>query len=103
MRSYREHKSRAMQARDQPKYERVEVDMSLSSDGDEIDMLLKPTSSRDVIYHLPEEEIAYGPACYLWDYLRRAKQAGFFLPSSGGIDSASTGIENFALLLLFKS
>jgi NAD+ synthase (glutamine-hydrolysing) len=82
-----------MQARDQPKYERIEVNMSLSSDGDEIDLLLKPTSPRDVVYHLPEEEIAYGPACYLWDYLRRSKQAGFFLPSSGGIDSASTGTE----------
>lgn len=22
--------------------------------------------------HQPEEEIAYGPACWLWDYLRRS-------------------------------
>lgn len=65
VRSYREQKSRAMQARDQPKYERIEVDMSLSSEGDEIDLLLQPTPPRDVVYHIPEEEIAYGPACYL--------------------------------------
>lgn len=31
-----------------------------------------------------------GPACWLWDYLRRSKMAGFFLPLSGGIDSSST-------------
>lgn len=31
-----------------------------------------------------------GPACWLWDYLRRSGQGGFFLPLSGGIDSSST-------------
>ena len=30
-----------------------------------------------------------GPACWLWDYLRRSGQGGFFLPLSGGIDSSS--------------
>lgn len=39
--------------------------------------------------HTPEEEIAYGPACWLWDYLRRSGTRGFFLPLSGGSDSAS--------------
>ncbi|KAI9829254.1 MAG: hypothetical protein M1819_006434 [Sarea resinae] len=92
VRSYREQKSRAMQARDQPKYERIEVNMSLSSEGDMIDLQLQPTMPKEVVYHLPEEEIAYGPACYLWDYLRRAKQAGFFLPLSGGIDSCATAL-----------
>lgn len=38
----------------------------------------------------PEEEIARGPACWLWDYLRRSGMNGFFLPLSGGADSAST-------------
>ena len=28
--------------------------------------------------------------CFLWDYLRRSGASGFFLPLSGGIDSAST-------------
>ncbi|KAJ1622407.1 carbon-nitrogen hydrolase, partial [Pavlovales sp. CCMP2436] len=40
--------------------------------------------------HPPEEEIAYGPACWLWDYLRRSGASGFFLPLSGGADSSST-------------
>lgn len=34
--------------------------------------------------------LSLGPACWLWDYLRRSKQAGFFLPLSGGIDSSAT-------------
>jgi NAD+ synthase (glutamine-hydrolysing) len=39
--------------------------------------------------HLPEEEIAYGPAAWLWDYLRRSGAGGFLLPLSGGADSAT--------------
>ncbi|KAF4650745.1 Glutamine-dependent NAD(+) synthetase [Perkinsus olseni] len=35
------------------------------------------------------EEIAQGPACWLWDYLRRSGASGFFIPLSGGADSAS--------------
>ena len=34
-------------------------------------------------YHTPEEEIAFGPACWLWDYLRRSGASGYFLPLSG--------------------
>jgi len=30
------------------------------------------------------EEIALGPACWLWDYLRRSNQGGYFCPLSGG-------------------
>lgn len=41
-------------------------------------------------YHPVEEEIAFGPACWCWDYLRRAGANGFYLPLSGGSDSAST-------------
>ncbi|KAL2940140.1 Glutamine-dependent NAD(+) synthetase [Bienertia sinuspersici] len=40
-------------------------------------------------YHEPEEEIAFGPACWLWDYLRRSGASGFLLPLSGGADSSS--------------
>lgn len=36
------------------------------------------------------EEIAFGPACFLWDFLRRSRAAGYFLPLSGGCDSCST-------------
>jgi NAD+ synthase (glutamine-hydrolysing) len=38
----------------------------------------------------PEQEIAQGPACWLWDYLRRSGMNGFFLPLSGGADSSAT-------------
>jgi NAD+ synthase (glutamine-hydrolysing) len=31
----------------------------------------------------PEEECSLGPACWLWDYLRRSGATGFFLPLSG--------------------
>ncbi|KAF8062623.1 glutamine-dependent NAD(+) synthetase [Scenedesmus sp. PABB004] len=40
-------------------------------------------------FHVPEEEIALGPAAWLWDYLRRSDAAGFLLPLSGGADSSS--------------
>jgi NAD+ synthase (glutamine-hydrolysing) len=39
--------------------------------------------------HLPQEECCLGPACWLWDYLRRSGASGFLLPLSGGADSAS--------------
>jgi NAD+ synthase (glutamine-hydrolysing) len=41
-------------------------------------------------YLTPQEEIGFGPACWLWDYLRRSGMSGFFLPLSGGADSSST-------------
>lgn len=40
-------------------------------------------------YHDPYEEIALGPACWLWDYLRRSGATGYLLPLSGGADSSS--------------
>jgi NAD+ synthase (glutamine-hydrolysing) len=92
VRSYRSQKSRALQATKQPAYERVEVNFSLSADSEDISPLVKQSPEIEVTYLLPEEEIAYGPACWLWDYLRRSKQAGFFLPLSGGIDSCATAI-----------
>lgn len=44
----------------------------------------------DLALPSPQEEIALGPACWLWDYLRRSGLNGFFLPLSGGADSAAT-------------
>ncbi|XP_037344390.2 glutamine-dependent NAD(+) synthetase [Pungitius pungitius] len=66
---------------------RVKVDFSLSS-GD--DMYLPTHQPIPLHFHSPEEEISLGPACWLWDYLRRSGQAGFLLPLSGGVDSSST-------------
>ncbi|XVF23167.1 hypothetical protein REPUB_Repub13aG0014000 [Reevesia pubescens] len=42
-----------------------------------------------IMYHSPKEEIAFGPGCWLWDYLRRSGASGFLLPLSGGTDSSS--------------
>ncbi|RYY36826.1 hypothetical protein EON62_01495 [archaeon] len=49
-----------------------------------------PTLAREVTYLRPEEEIGRGTACWLWDFLRRSGASGFFLPLSGGADSAAT-------------
>ncbi|CAM6096271.1 unnamed protein product [Calypogeia fissa] len=48
-----------------------------------------PTLPVQIRYHAPQEEIALGPACWLWDYLRRSGAIGYLLPLSGGADSSS--------------
>lgn len=48
-----------------------------------------PTNPIEIKYHHPEEEIAFGPSCWLWDYLRRSGASGFLLPLSGGADSSA--------------
>ncbi|XP_059639764.1 glutamine-dependent NAD(+) synthetase [Cornus florida] len=50
---------------------------------------LSLSSPLKIRYHSPEEEIAFGPGCWLWDYLRRSGASGFLLPLSGGADSSS--------------
>lgn len=54
----------------------------------------------EVRYHTPEEEIALGPACWLWDYLRRSRTQGYFVPLSGGIDSCATATIVFSMCRL---
>ncbi|XP_078405628.1 glutamine-dependent NAD(+) synthetase isoform X3 [Cetorhinus maximus] len=68
-------------------YHRVKVNFALSSVGDIYLPSIEPVRIR---CHTPEEEISLGPACWLWDYLRRSSQGGFLLPLSGGIDSSAT-------------
>ncbi|VDM00213.1 unnamed protein product [Schistocephalus solidus] len=48
-------------------------------------------------FHSPEEEIALGPALWLWDILRRSGSGGFFLCLSGGLDSASVACIVFSM------
>ncbi|EGF75828.1 hypothetical protein BATDEDRAFT_31001 [Batrachochytrium dendrobatidis JAM81] len=59
-----------------------------------LDSLAQPCS---VKYHSPSEEIRLGPACWLWDYLRRTQSGGYFLPLSGGIDSCSSALIVFSM------
>ncbi|KAJ5646640.1 hypothetical protein N7490_003012 [Penicillium lividum] len=103
VRAYRFAPSRGLQAVAAPEYQRIEVDYSLSHDNLDLEFDLRPTAARPARYHLPEEEIALGPACWLWDYLRRSKAAGFFVPLSGGIDSCATATIVYSMCRLVIS
>jgi NAD+ synthase (glutamine-hydrolysing) len=81
--------SRSAQAATAYRYKRFEIDIALSPEGNTVQRNMQPTDPIKVRYHTPQEEIALGPACWLWDYLRRSKASGFFLPLSGGLDSCS--------------
>ena len=41
-----------------------------------------------------------GPACWLWDYLRRSRTQGYFIPLSGGIDSCATSVIVYSMCRL---
>lgn len=92
VRAYRNQKLASLQAALQERFHNVETDIELLPLGAVFDPSVRPTPRQPVRYHLAEEEIALGPACWLWDYLRRSKCAGFFLPLSGGIDSCATAV-----------
>jgi len=85
--SARSSRSRGAQSMESHKFQRVSIDFNLTSN-----IMRATTLPIKVQYHKPEEEIAYGPAAWLWDYLRRSKCPGFFVPLSGGIDSCATAI-----------
>ncbi|XP_029438310.1 glutamine-dependent NAD(+) synthetase isoform X3 [Rhinatrema bivittatum] len=94
VRSYRaEISSRSLVASRVQPYHRVKVEFELSSH----DVWVAASEPIQWRYHSPEEEISLGPACWLWDYLRRSKQAGFLLPLSGGIDSSATACIVFSM------
>jgi len=77
--------SRSAQATQVDNIQRISIDFDLTTS-----QFVAPTKPITVFYHQPEEEIAYGPACWLWDYLRRSGSSGYFVPISGGADSSST-------------
>eukprot|EP00920_Eleutheroschizon_duboscqi_P000806 GHVT01002075.1.p1 GENE.GHVT01002075.1~~GHVT01002075.1.p1 ORF type:complete len:450 (-),score=9.67 GHVT01002075.1:217-1566(-) len=80
--------SRSQQAASQAyEYPRVHADIALAPDAPWFAISpSKPLSPR--IYE-PTEEISLGPACWLWDYLRRSNASGYFVPLSGGADSTA--------------
>lgn len=95
IRAYRNAiRSRSHLAATSPAYPRIQADISLSA---EKGIGLPTCEAIEWIYHSPEEEIALGPACWLWDYLRRSGQGGFFLPLSGGVDSSSVASIVFSM------
>lgn len=88
IRSYRMAlRSRCTLGASAPLFPRINLDIELSN---RRDIFTAAHSPMDWIYSTPEEEIAMGPASWLWDYLRRSGQGGFFLPLSGGVDSSSS-------------
>ncbi|KAK7060897.1 glutamine-dependent NAD(+) synthetase [Paramarasmius palmivorus] len=105
IRSHRAKSSRSMQATQSEPYHRIEVPFALSGGKfeqvREEDMVgFLATKTLDVRYHRPEEEIALGPACWLWDYLRRSRTQGYFVPLSGGIDSCATAVIVYSMCRL---
>ena len=88
VRSFRGYKaSRGVQAALAESVPCVSVNWAMSSGS----LHAQPAPSCEPVrIHTPEEEIAFGPAIWLWDYLRRSGASGFFLPLSGGADSSST-------------
>lgn len=93
VRAYRNQRSSGIQSVNQKTpYHSMPSNIELSPGSNIFDPTVRPTKTIDIRYHLPQEEIALGPACWLWDYLRRSKCAGFFLPLSGGIDSCATAV-----------
>ncbi|GAB6030278.1 Glutamine-dependent NAD(+) synthetase [Chamberlinius hualienensis] len=88
IRSYRNNiRSRDNMASESQSVKRVFVDFSISPENE---INLPDSRAIEVTYPTAEEEISLGPACWLWDYLRRSKTSGYFLPLSGGVDSSST-------------
>ena len=100
VRSFRCSPSRGMQAVQSPEYERIRVPIRLSRRLDVIDPTFSPSPTLEPRYHSPEEEIGLGAGCYLWDFLRRSRQAGFFVPLSGGVDSCATAVIVFSMCRL---
>ncbi|KAF2465588.1 glutamine-dependent NAD(+) synthetase with GAT domain-containing protein [Lindgomyces ingoldianus] len=97
VRAYRFAPSRGLQSLQAPTYQRIETTFSLSSGDSDFDPNVTPSRHQSLRVHKPEEEIALGPACWLWDYLRRSKAAGFLVPLSGGIDSCATAVIVFSM------
>ena len=86
-------------AEKQPSYRRVRLPNKMAYSADHAALLaVTPSPPQQVVqYFDPEEEIALGPAAWLWDYLRRSNQSGFFLCLSGGIDSCATAVIVFSM------
>lgn len=98
VRSFRCTPSRGLQATHSPTYQRIESLYSLSSDVTSITPEISVSRPIEPKIHVPEEEIALGPACWLWDYLRRCGGAsGYCLALSGGIDSCATAVITFSM------
>ena len=103
--AWRTSRSRGLQANETSvhKLERIRVNFRLCKDSETLGWRARLTESIEPRYHLPEEEIALGPACWMWDYLRRSNASGFLIPLSGGIDSCATATIVYSMCRLVVS
>ncbi|KAI8865593.1 carbon-nitrogen hydrolase [Ramicandelaber brevisporus] len=101
VRSYRAAvASRGVQAASSPSYPRVFADVALTEPATAARAAGRaPTQPLATVrYHTTAEEIALGPACWLWDYLRRAKLGGFFLPDEAEMGMSYAELAEFGRL-----
>lgn len=91
VRSYRSATSFGMQSLDAHDFDEVFLDRNRIR-LENADQTVSASPPIKAHIYTPQEEIALGPACWLWDYLRRSRSAGFFVPLSGGIDSCATAV-----------
>ncbi|XP_037772533.1 glutamine-dependent NAD(+) synthetase-like [Penaeus monodon] len=84
-------RSRCAHAARSEVYPRVQADFWLCSDADEGGPSIPPFPTPLAITPPPPEEQALsGPACWLWDFLRRSGRRGLLLPLEADIDSSLT-------------
>ncbi|XP_042873828.1 glutamine-dependent NAD(+) synthetase-like, partial [Penaeus japonicus] len=84
-------RSRCTHAAKTEAYPRVKTDFWLCSDADEGGLSIPPFPTPLAIRQpTPEEQVLGGPACWLWDFLRRSGRRGLLLPLEGDIDSSLT-------------
>ena len=91
-------KSRGVQASNIELYPEIKIDVFLCNSLNQV------SNKINIKFYNPMEEIALGPALWLWDYLRKSGLSGFFLPLSGGSDSSSTATIVYSMCkLLFDN
>jgi len=90
-------KSRAVEAMSVTPMPRVKLDFTLCQSKESAS---EPINKSNLAMD-KAAEIGYGPACYLWDYMRKGGATGYFLALSGGADSTATAliVYNMAFLL----
>ena len=81
----RELTNKGIKGEVEEEFQRVYIDYDLCN----LDYLDITDPQGDIKVHTPQEEIFHGPPLWMWDYLRRSGARGYFLPLSGGLDSAS--------------
>lgn len=93
LKNYRNNIAQGLQALNIPSFNKVYCSKVLLENIHQLN-IKKIVPSVPIVpkYYIAEEEIAFGHASWLWDYLRKSNNNGFFLALSGGIDSCATAL-----------